>query len=261
MRKYWQIFKVSIQEFLAYRVDFVMPILSTFIRLLLLYFLWKAAYDGTDEKFGYTFDSMFSYYLFVTLAEVFIKTNVENRMAEEIRFGGLSVDLLRPYRYLWKSLFIELGNKALNIAYSGVSVFVLLFVYGQFVHIEGRVQNIPWFILFCSLGYAINLLMGMIMGCFAFWMTDIGGFISFVNQPISFLGGAYFPIELLGIGFLTVSPFVYTKYIPAKVIAGSYQFSEMLTLLLIGIFWIIILLMVYKVLWKLALKKYEAVGQ
>ena len=261
MRKYRQIFKTSIQEFLAYRVDFLMPILSTFMQLLLLYFLWKAAYDGAGEKFGYTFDSMFSYYLFVTLAAVLIKTNVENRMAEEIRFGGLSVDLLRPYRYLWKSLFVECGNKALNIAYSGVGVLVLLFSYGQFVQIEGRIQNVPWFILFCLLGYAINLLMGMIIGCFAFWMTHIGGFISFVNQSISFLSGAYFPIELLGIGFLTVSPFVYTKYIPAKVISGSYQFSEILTLLLIGVFWIIILLGVYKVLWRLGLKKYEAVGQ
>jgi len=64
-KKYVSLFKVAIQDCLAYRSSYIFNILAKFVSLITIFYIWKALFSGRNMLNGYTWPQMKTY-LFVT---------------------------------------------------------------------------------------------------------------------------------------------------------------------------------------------------
>src|SRR6476469_7805519 len=73
-RKYWNIFRASLVERLAYRGDFFLRTLLRFLPQVTTLLLWHAVYAGTDPDHppaGFALAEMVAYLLLVQISRLF----------------------------------------------------------------------------------------------------------------------------------------------------------------------------------------------
>ena len=61
MRKYFQLAKLTLEEYFAYRFNFVLWRFRSFVFFLTLFFFWLAIYQGRTELLGYQKVQMLTY--------------------------------------------------------------------------------------------------------------------------------------------------------------------------------------------------------
>ncbi len=107
---WWTFFKISVNERLIYRADFMLGTLMRFLPTLTQIFLWWAIYDvissaesadsaaGPDGKIaGYGYKEMVAYYLLVIISRAFSSMpGLTRGIAEQIRNGEVKKFLIQP---------------------------------------------------------------------------------------------------------------------------------------------------------------------
>ena len=100
MRKYWQVFKISLSNIFEYRFDFVMGRVRNITLLLTLYFLWTTVFANRAELFGYNHSQIVLYILFSNIVFSTIFAHSMDDIAGDISGGQLSMYLVKPINYL-----------------------------------------------------------------------------------------------------------------------------------------------------------------
>src|SRR5262249_11407138 len=102
-RKYFNIFRVSLIERMAYRGDFFLGSILRFLPMVTTILLWQAVYGGDETQEigsgqrGYTFHQMIAYLLLVHISRMFSSMpGLAHGIAYEIRDGTLKKYLLQP---------------------------------------------------------------------------------------------------------------------------------------------------------------------
>jgi len=73
-----------------------------------------------------------------------------------------------------------------------------------------------------------------------------------------------FPLDIFPkviVNFLQFLPFFYFLYFPLKLYLGQLQSSEIIMGMLISLGWIFLFIFINRFIWRLGLKKYDAVGR
>ena len=94
-------------------------------------------------------------------------------------------------------------------------------------------------------------------------MSQILGLRSFYENVITFLSGEGIPISAFPIWAIIIIkflPFRYTISFPIEILMGTLNRTEMIEGFLLAIAWLLVLIFVYRILFRLAIKKYESVG-
>src|SRR4051812_39404629 len=93
LRKYFNIFRASLTERLAYRADFFLSTLLRFLPVLTTILLWHAVYvaAGPGQRLsGYSEDDMIAYLLLVHISRMFSSMpGLAHGIARDIRDGNL----------------------------------------------------------------------------------------------------------------------------------------------------------------------------
>lgn len=225
LTKYFNIFKVSLVERLAYRADFL---LGTFLRLLPLVttlLLWKAVYANKDEISGYTYRQVVAYLLLVHVSRMFSSMpGLASGIARDVRDGNLKRYLVQPLDLISYLLAYRMAHKVAYIITSIPLYSVIFFLFRDFFDAPAD----PWW--FCL--YATALLMSFILGfafeaslgMLGFWFLEISSFLYLVNTVNFFVSGHFLPLDLLDpwvAGILKVLPMQFMAYFPAALIMGK----------------------------------------
>ncbi len=105
IRKYVNIYRVSLMERMAYRGDFLLASVLRFLPLVTTILLWRAAYDWAPEpqsggvkRFqGFAFGEMVAYLLLVHISRMFSSMpGLAAGIARDIREGTLKKYLIQP---------------------------------------------------------------------------------------------------------------------------------------------------------------------
>ena len=117
-------------------------------------------------------------------------------------------------------------------------------------------------ILLLPISLIILYLLGYIVACNGFFMTQINGITLNYGLLLSFLSGKFFPLGLIFENFYLylLNPFAFTFYHPMQIYLGKYSPLETLWVFLGGIFWCFFLYFLAKLVFKMGLKKNESVG-
>lgn len=263
MKKYLQVFNNCLQNYSAYRLNFILWRVRVILTILIIFYLWLAVYSGTSTAFGYRKIEMLTYVLLTLFINGIVFSTQTFKIAEEINFGTLSNFLIKPVSYFLYNLARDLADKFLNIFFSVIEFIILIYL----IRPEIFIQTDPFIIaIFCLSVISASVLyfeIGVLLSFIGFWSNETWAprFLFFIL--VSFLSGMYFPLDIMPrliFEILSYLPFTYLVYFPLKIFLGHLSNHHMFEGLIISFIWMLIFYLLLKILWNKGLKTYTAEG-
>ena len=257
MGKYLTAAKNEVKLNFRYRFNLLAFSTGLLFPLLGYVFLWKTAYSGGGRVGEYSLNGLFTYYFWALFLDYTLPVFAYGDMAWNIKSGGLTLFLVRPFSFLFYYVSIIAGG---TLVWATVNLAVLVpfgMVFARYFIFPGLTDFLVGF-LFTAIGYFLALLLGFVINLLAFYLGDPSGFRGLYGWGMMLLGGSIIPLDLLGFP-LDRLPFRFLYFIPAKAFMGEIR-GDILGLLFEDVLWASISLFLVFLLWKRGLRKYEAYG-
>ncbi|HVS39031.1 MAG TPA: ABC-2 family transporter protein [Gemmataceae bacterium] len=274
VRKYINIYRVSLMERMAYRGDFLLATFLRFLPLVTTILLWRAAYDwapepkaGEVKRFqGFTFGEMVAYLMLVHISRMFSSMpGLAGGIARDVREGTLKKYLIQPLDLIGYLLSYRAAHKTAYIVTSVIPYAILFAVFVAFlqdVHAPDAVRAVAY-VVSLLLAFGVGFYFETCVGLVGFWFLEITSFLYVVNTVNFFVSGQLFPIDLLPSPWREIFrmlPFQYMAYFPAAVVLGKVPTNELLPGLLIEAAWAAALAVLARLLYARGLRRYSAFG-
>jgi ABC-2 type transport system permease protein len=254
--KWWYLIKYQIKKNTAYRVSTFIWMLGRLTVLFTTVFIWWVNVQAGSNL--YNFSYIFTYYIFGSL--ISIGNGVQWQVAGAIKSGGLSSLLLSPTPVMPKVILADFSWWLFPTFIETLILITVAVVGWQYI-IVASPMNFVLYLLCGIIGYFIGAFFAYILGSLAFFLTDASGVLELQNQANYFLAGKAIPLNVnIFLQPLIFLPFSFTFYHPMQIYLGKYTPIETLYVFLGGIAWCIILYLLAKLVFRLGLKKNEAVG-
>lgn len=262
---YSKSFIIGLQNSLEYRFDFLLGLVSIIIPTVIQFFLWTAMFESskTGMVYGYTYSSMIMYTILAGIVSKLVAAGCEWDVANDIRSGGLNKYIVKPIGYFRYQICCFLGKKSVQFVIFTMIFAVILAIAKWKAFFTVEPIRLLYFIVAVLLGIVINMFLGFIVSISAFWITEAWAAFLILSLAINIASGGVFPIDIFGQGVVTVLkylPFQYTIYFQINILNGNITLGDILPSIAIQVAWILLLTFILQVLWKIGLKKYEAVG-
>ena len=281
MTTWWTFFKISINERLVYRGDFMLGTLMRFLPTLTQIFLWWAIYDaistpgtadsaaGPDQDIeGFSYSNMVAYYLLVIVARAFSSMpGLTSGIANQIRNGEVKKFLIQPVDMQACLLMQRIAHKLVYYLIATLPFALVFYLCGNFFDAGWPAPDVL-VVFFLSLIFAflLGFYLESSIGLIGFWFLDVTSLTFIFMLMIFLLSGHMFPLELLPSepvnirGMVEFLPFKYLAYFPAAVFLGKVHGAEMYRGLFIEISWIVLFIVLSRFLWWRGVKRYSGFG-
>lgn len=265
--KYLHVINIGIQNTLVYRINFLFRSLFGLIPLLATIYLWKAVYaskGGGSEVAGYPLAGMISYYLIVTVVDMFTAVNEDDwQIAADIRDGNINQFLLKPIDYLTFRLCLFGAGRLVYSAVAFVPVLGFILMQRQYFVAPPNWEMFGWFLVSMLMTALLQFFISYTMALLAFWVLEVSTFIFILYAFEYIAGGHLFPLDILppaAMNILNFTPFPYQMFFPVSIYLGRTTGAELWQGLLIQAVWVLAAYGVARLVWKRGLRKYTAVG-
>jgi ABC-2 type transport system permease protein len=260
-RIYGALLRAGWARALEYRAQALLWVLSAVFPLVMMV-VWLAIVAEAGPVSGWGESDFLSYYLAAAFVNQMTFSWTIWQWDNEIHSGDLSAKLLKPLDPLNYYLTEQVGIKVFFLALLGPALVVLAVLSPEIDYVRDPLR---WaaFALALLTGYAISLLMTSAFGMLSFWSTQSSNLFSLWWGVGSFLSGWIAPLELFPPALLRTAywlPFRYTLGFPIEILQGRLAWAEIGLGFGVGLIWTVIFLTAYRLLWRLGLRRYEAVG-
>jgi len=267
MKKYLQIFKISFQQEFAYRTNFIMWRMRNVLQIVLVFFLWDAAFSSSEKiLFGYDKAKILTYVFGLIIVKAFVLSAKSADVAGEVAGGELSNHLIKPVNYFKYWLTRDVSSKVLNLFFAiGESVLLFLILKPPFF-IQTNFLSLLMFFVSIVLASFIFFVLLFITSSIPFWVPEAAWGVHFLITVVAveFLSGALFPLDVLPLALqniLNFTPFPYMIFFPLQIYLGKLTgFIAFKGIFVSGI-WAVILWGVMNSVWRKGLKVYQAHGR
>lgn len=224
-RKYGAVTRTAMQNTTVYSRSFLFG--SLFFSLILFMFLqlWEKVAGERGVVAGYSLNRLLWYYA-VAETVALSRSDIMERLNNDIRSGDVGIQLLRPYHYL-NSLYADaFGQLVLRLSINiPIGMGTALLLVGP---LEGfSLAHLPFMLVSLALGMFLSLTLEALVGLTAFWTEDNSAFW-WIVQKLAFMLGLFLPLEMLPgwlRGIAVFLPFPYMMYAPAR-LASSFSWVE-----------------------------------
>ncbi len=265
------IFRIALEERLAYRGDFALGTLMRFLPIITQIFLWSAVFESvgggssTARIANYSLDDMIAYYLLSMLARAFSSMpGLASSIAKQIREGEIKKYIVQPIDLI---SFMLLGRTAHKVAYYTIATlpFALVFFLcrGYFENGWPSTEILTAFVLSCLLGFLLGYFMDLCIGLVGFWFLEVSSLLFIYMLLNFFLSGHMFPLDLLDEPWKTMVdwlPFKYMAYFPAAIFLGKVPSDQLWWQVGTEALWLLGLIGLSRVLYSRGLKRYSGYG-
>lgn len=195
MKQYRGFAKNEFLTALSYREHFLTSIFTTVVFYVVLYFLWKAIFAGSETGViqGMTFAQTYVNLALATCLFRELGSGIEWDMHFNVQSGDIIMQLIKPVDYQGQLYWGVLGNVLTNLVIYIIPTFVIIMLLFPGVIFFG--WNVLIFILCCVLTFNMMFFLSFIAGTFAFYAESVWG-ISWVKDLIvSFFAGVSVPLQ------------------------------------------------------------------
>ncbi len=278
---WWTFFKISINERLVYRADFMLGTLMRFLPTLTQIFLWWAIYDvisspgsadsttGPDGDIaGFKYGDMVAYYLLVIISRAFSSMpGLTGGIANQIRNGEVKKFLIQPVDMQGCLLMQRIAHKLVYYLVATLPFALVFFLCrGFFVNGWPAADVLIVFFLSLALSFLLGFFLETCIGLIGFWFLEVTS-LTFIYMLMNFLlSGHMFPLELLPSepvnirAWVEFLPFQFLAYFPAAVFLGKIEGAEMYRGLISEVAWVLFFVVLSRVLWWKGIKRYSGFG-
>ena len=259
---YLSAMKIAILEQLQYRVAnyfFLFGMIAESVIYLVVWSTVALAQDG--EVGGYTPGDLAAYYIVGMLVSNMTIALSPYSWEWRVQRGRLSGELLLPIHPLHRDLAYYAGS---NI----VTIVLLLPVAVLLAWIFEPVMSPTWYqglAFFFSLwgAYVISTMELSMLGMITFWTTRVGPVYGLFFALDLFLSGRLVPMSLMPAWVQQLAwylPFQWTFYFPVEALVGQLTPDQLLLGLGMQAVWMIIGMIAIKLIWRVGIRRYTAVG-
>ena len=254
---------ITVSAEIIYRSNWFLGIFIDLLSMGLLLVFWNAALGDRGLIGTYDFAGFFNYFFLVTIMQKIIITDSGSKISDDILTGRLSFLLLKLVSHHKIYISRDLQVKFENIIQTVAMIILYLIIAVSFnlgTGLHFSIFIIPAVLNAIILAYLIQYITGMI----AFWTNSAWALLLALTVFNRVFNGQMFPIDIVPEGYriiFTATPFYYTVYFPVSLLmnkGGSPQY--VLTGLATGIAWILALVVLCRVLFRIGMKRYEAAG-
>ncbi len=246
-----------------YRANLLMYLLFWLVSPIVFLAVWSSIANANGSVGGLTANDFVAYYLTVLLVSIITADITIHVFPYKIQDGSLSSELVLPvHPVMTRTLIVNVSYKLLQLTVfipAWIALAVLLspdFGYTPSSLLIGAAA--------CVLGFVVNFFLGAIIACMAFWTTRVHLLDSLFRFALGrMLSGEYVPLQLLPVALqslATVMPFQYGLYFPAQVLLNKLSGQQLLFGFGMQLLWAAALGAVFFWQWRVAIKRYSAVG-
>lgn len=252
---------LSLQKEMQYRANLVMWFVVGAIGPLTMVLVWFAILGDRTDVGGYTRGDFVVYYLFMTFGWYIVGGEFSRQIGREIRNGGINKTLLKPYSTVLGEAATEQAWKLTSLLVSLPALLGIAYVMRDYISWQIVPGQGVWIILSLLLGAIIFGLLQAIIGILAFWVVEIWPFAEMLDVVLHLFGGMLAPIALLPESVQKVTiflPFRYIFYEPINIILGNQLYP-------LSVIWkqgicILVLYLIYRLVWRAGIRRYEGIG-
>lgn len=260
LRKYWVLLKVNWSLLLEYRAGMLIWVLANSLPLVMLA-VWITI-AGAGPVGGYGVAEFTSYYLALLLVRQMTSVWVAWELDYDIRKGDLSSKLLRPFNPIHNHVALHLADKFFRL-FTAVPPILLAAALVPGVHYPHDTATVAFFLVSTACALAIRFMSQYCTGLLGFWITQSLALNEMLYAGMVMLGGVVAPLELFPPAINRLAqflPFRYMLSLPVELLLGRISGGERFTALGIQFLWLAVFGAVYRLLWRVGLKRYSAVG-
>lgn len=259
--KYLRTFFIALEAEFASRVNILGWFLVGLIPIIVLIFVWLAIIGDKPSINGFTKGDFIVYYLFLQLSWYIVGGGFGYNVGDAIKKGQINTTLLKPYNVVFSHYIQEQAWKLLSLFIALPISATMLFLFRDSIHISLSLQQGLFLAVSLIFGGILFALLEALSGLTAFWLTEIRPVTRLKETVISLFGGMLIPITLMPhtlFNLANILPFKYMFYVPISILLGKSANPLLDVVIQIG--YIILFYLLYKFIWNLGIKKYEAVG-
>lgn len=264
MKKYFQVFKLTLEEYFIYRLNFVLWRFRNFISFLASLIFWLAVYGSKTSLLGYQKTQIITYVIGAAFLRGVVLSSRSEDLAGQIRSGELNKLLLKPFKITGMWFARDLADKSLNIGFAVFEIVLATQILGLKLFVPSNAAIYLVFSFLTVLSLLLYFFISFFLSVLAFWTEDVWATRwLFGIIFLEFLAGAYFPIDILPAPITRViylTPFPYLIFFPLKVWLGQVPISNSVGVLANGLIWLIFFYLFSAFLWHKGVKKFGAYG-
>ncbi len=264
MPKYLTLAKITLEEYLVYRLNFVLWRFRSFVSFLTLFFFWLAIYGNRGEFLGYQKSQMLTYVVGIAFLRSVILGSRSVDLGGQIRSGELTKIVLRPLGIFSFWFSRDLVDKLLNIFFTLLELGIVLTVFKFPFWFPTKAETYIIFILLVILALFLYFFLSFVISAIAFWTEEVWATRWLFGVIfLEFFAGAFFPIDVLPIWLqkiIYLTPFPYLVFFPLKIWLEQISRAMAIQAILVCAGWLGVFWWLAKVLWQKGAKNYGAYG-
>lgn len=251
----------SLATNLAYRGAVAIWVLTSVIPPLVYIVVWRTV-AGSGSTGGYDAAQFVSYFLVMMVVDhlTFIWHMWE--FEYRIRNGTFSPLLLRPLHPIHNDVCESLTYKLVGLVGILPAAVILGFVFHA--DLSGTTAGaVLAFVPALVLAMALRFLVEWCVALAAFWLTKVSAMNTVFFSLFTFLGGQFAPLSVLPGWAQTLAawtPFPWTLSFPVEVLLGRRTGGELVLGYAAQLVWVVVALLVLRLMWGRATRRYSAVG-
>ena len=251
---YRSVVLAQLKEEFAYKYRIFFRLLSSFVYIILWWFIWTAIFtsSGTGVIEGFTLSAMITYMIVSNCIGWFSDNMIEYWMEDDVKTGDIATLLIKPFKYPLYTFCIGLGKSIYNTL---MMIIPVVLVGTIFFNLAMPVDAAIFFISF-ALGFLIEFLLAFIVGMWAFWTSgSIWGIRACKNMTTVIFSGAWIPLAFFPAWLVSIAnflPFKSSYSTPVLIYLGNLNGAEMLYAIVQQVFWVLSLSALTYFIWKRA---------
>lgn len=251
IKLYGMIIVKEAQRFFTYRVNIFSGILSAFFMIAARYALWAALF-ATGNGQGSSLRETMTYLVINDMLLMWMAVSFSGSIGSDISSGNIAQRLIKPYPYhLQLMAGFHASAFARTLTHALPMLLIALFWIGLLPPVSMAALGL--FLLSALLGGVIYALVDLIISYSAFWLTA-HWYISWFRRGLFVLfGGTMLPLWFYPDWLASLCaflPFQYAVFQPIAIYLGRVDSANILLTVGIQIFWIALLFVLERAIWR-----------
>jgi ABC-2 type transport system permease protein len=274
VRTWWTILRISLEERLVYRGDFMLGTLMRFLPFVTQIFLWTAVFNAVSAGSiaGYTRDDIIAYYLLTNVSRAFSSMPaLASGISRSILDGSIKKYLIQPVDMVGFLFVTRVAHKLVYYTVAAIPFALVFFLCRGFFETGWPAPAIlAAFVASLIMGFVLGFYLESCIGMLGFWFLEVTSLL-FVYMLLNFfLSGHMFPIDMLdgvklpgGISLgdvVRILPLQYLAYFPSAVFLGKITGAALVRGLLIELAWVVFFIFLSRWLFNRGVRRYSAFG-
>ena len=245
--KWWYIFLNGFKANTAYLLNDIIYFFGIFLGNSIMFVIYKF-FTNQDILLEVFFTNFFS---------IFLTFSMVASLGGVIKSGSITANLIQPTSLMPRYFMFRFG-----IIFKSYIINFLLFLFtAVFIFRFNLLQgNILILLAYLPIAICIHYFLEWIVGSLAFWTVESYGLSSLFNNTIWILSGQALPLYFFQTTIVYLLPTAFLSSHIVNAYLGKYSVLETVYVFGGGIVWCVILYYLAKWVFKMGLKRNEAVG-